>query len=422
MRNRFVIVSALVAALALPALSAVPGLAQGELTREDVDAALERRRAAGASLEQLTSRFEKAMADEEFLRERIADLAREVSRLEQEIGARRVEVRELVKERYMTGGSTGTERVFAVRTFTDIPVQTEYFALINARDISMLRGLETAEALHVENQELLAVSLTDQQDLVGDLTALAAELSEALAAADAEYVTVAAAYEVQEAERIRREEERRRREEEAAQRARDAAAVAAATVTTTSVTTVATAAAVTTTTNAPATTTTTTEGSDATTTTSADAATTTTTTIPAAPPPVVTDGKACPVNAATSFSDTWGAPRSGGRTHEGVDMVAARNAPIVAIETGTVTRTSNSSLGGLSIYLTGASGSRYYYAHLEYIADGIGGGTRVSVGDLLGGNGSSGNAPDWLPHLHFQYAPPGSGWVNPYPLVKALCG
>lgn len=417
MRNRFVIVSALVAALALPAFSAVPGLAQRELTRADVDAALDRRRAASASLEQLTSRFEKAMADEEILRERIADLAREVSRLEQEIGARRVEVRELVKERYMAGGSTGTERVFAVRTFTDIPVQTEYFALINARDISMLRGLEAAEALHVENQELLAVGLTDQQGLVGELTALADELSRALSDADAEYATVAAAYEVQEAERIRLEEERRRQEEEAAQRARDAAAAAAS-----SATTVTTVAAVTTTTNAPVTTTTTADASDASTTTSAPAVTTTTTTVAAAPPPVVTDGKTCPVNAATSFSDTWGAPRSGGRTHEGVDMVAARNAPIVAIETGTVTRTSNSSLGGLSIYLTGASGSRYYYAHLEYIADGISGGARVSVGDLLGGNGSSGNAPDWLPHLHFQYAPPGSGWVNPYPLVKALCG
>lgn len=417
MRNRFVIVSALVAALALPAFSAVPGLAQRELTRADVDAALDRRRAASASLEQLTSRFEKAMADEEILRERIADLAREVSRLEQEIGARRVEVRELVKERYMAGGSTGTERVFAVRTFTDIPVQTEYFALINARDISMLRGLEAAEALHVENQELLAVGLTDQQGLVGELTALADELSRALSDADAEYATVAAAYEVQEAERIRLEEERRRQEEEAAQRARDAAAAAAS-----SATTVTTVAAVTTTTNAPVTTTTTADASDASTTTSAPAVTTTTTTVAAAPPPVVTDGKTCPVNAATSFSDTWGAPRSGGRTHEGVDMVAARNAPIVAIETGIVTRTSNSSLGGLSIYLTGASGSRYYYAHLEYIADGISGGARVSVGDLLGGNGSSGNAPDWLPHLHFQYAPPGSGWVNPYPLVKALCG
>jgi murein DD-endopeptidase MepM/ murein hydrolase activator NlpD len=105
-----------------------------------------------------------------------------------------------------------------------------------------------------------------------------------------------------------------------------------------------------------------------------------------------------------------------------VDIAAVRNAPVVAIEAGTVTRVSNSSLGGLSIYLAGSSGTRYYYAHLEYIESGISGGTRVSVGQLLGGNGSSGNAPAWIPHVHFQYAPPGYGWVNPYPLVKALCG
>ncbi len=103
-------------------------------------------------------------------------------------------------------------------------------------------------------------------------------------------------------------------------------------------------------------------------------------------------------------------------------MVAARNAPIVAIEAGVVTRWSDSALGGLSVYMTGDSGSSYYYAHLEYIEPGIEAGVIVGVGDLLGGNGSTGNAPDWLPHLHFQYAPPGYDWINPYPLVKALCG
>jgi murein DD-endopeptidase MepM/ murein hydrolase activator NlpD len=103
-------------------------------------------------------------------------------------------------------------------------------------------------------------------------------------------------------------------------------------------------------------------------------------------------------------------------------MMAARGAPIVAIESGTITRTSSSSLGGISIYLTGASGNRYYYAHLDALAEAVRGGMAVSVGDLIGYNGSSGNASYAAPHLHFQYAPPGSDWVNPYPLVKALCG
>lgn len=422
MRNRFVIVAALIAAMVIPA----PGLigdmarAQGTLTPADVEEALERRRAASASLEEMTARFEQAMADEEFLRERISNLAREVSRLEQEIGERRIAVRELVKERYMNGGGTlGTERVFTARSFTDIPVQSEYYALMNARDIAMLRGLESAEALHVEQQGLLDGSLTDQEALVGELTGLAEDLGAALSRADDEYVSVAVAFEQQEEARRQREEEERIRREEAERRARELAAAAATSTTAATTTTTAAPAATTDDETTGSTAATTTTDAPSTTTTAAPA--TTTTTVPTAAPPVITDGKACPVNAATSFSDTWGAPRSGGRSHKGVDMVSARNAPLVAIESGTVTRTSNSSLGGLSIYLTGASGSRYYYAHLEYIADGIGSGTGVSVGDLLGGNGSSGNAPDWLPHLHFQYAPPGGDWVNPYPLVRALC-
>ena len=317
----------------------------------------------------------------------------------------------------MSGGSLGTERVFTARTFTDLPLQDRYYQVMNERDLSLLRGLESAEALHVEQQALLGQSLTDQVALVAEIGGLAEEILTTLEQADADYNAIAIAYEKQEEEKRRKAEEERKRREDAARRAAEEAARRA-----TSTTTIDTH---TTTTVAPTTTidthTTTTSGDgDATTTTSAP--TTTTTTEPPAPPPVITDGKTCPINAATSFSDTWGAPRSGSRSHKGVDMSAVRNVPVVAIESGTVTRTSNSSLGGFSIYLTGVSGNRYYYAHLEGFAAGITGGTAVNVGDLVGYNGSSGNAPNWLPHVHFQYAPPGSDWVNPYPLVKALCG
>lgn len=411
MRNRVVFAVAVIAAMLVSLLATVPGLAEDELTQADVDAALQDRREATATLADATSRFERAMADESILRERVGDLAREVSRLEQDIGTRRADVRSIVLERYMSGGATGTELMFTARTFTDIPVQAQYIALMNAHDIEVLRGLESAEARHVEQQASLDASLARQADLVEELTALSEELGAALEEADANYNAVAAAFAKQEEERRRREEEERRRREAEQQRAREAAAAAAAAATSTSAPPAessTTTEAATSTSDAPATT----EASD----------TTSTTTAPSAPPPVITDGKTCPVNAAVTFSDTWGAARSGGRTHKGVDMIAARNAPIVAVESGTVTRTSNSTLGGLSIYFTGASGNRYYYAHLEYIADGIGAGTQATVGDLFGGNGSTGNAPDWLPHLHFQYAPPGSDWVNPYPLVKALCG
>ncbi len=396
MRNRLFVAVALMIVIAAPAYAA----SSGEITEEDVAAALEARREASASLESMTARFQNAVADETTTRERIVSLSRSVSRLEQEIGTRRSQVKELVISRYMSGGSLGTERVFTARTFTDLPVQDQYYRLMNERDVALLRGLESAEALHVEQQELLDESLSEQKALVAEIGGLTEEILTRLEQADAGYNTIAIAYEKQEEEKRRRaEEERKRLEELAREEAEEAARLATSTTTTAvTITTVATA-------------TTTTSLSDS-----------TTTTQPSAPPPVITDGKTCPVNASTSFSDTWGVPRSGGRSHKGIDMVAVRNAPLVAIESGTVTRTSSSTLGGISIYLTGESGSRYYYAHLEALAPGISGGTSVNVGDLVGYNGSSGNSPDWLPHLHFQYAPQDSDWINPYPLVKALCG
>lgn len=414
MRNRIAIAFVGLMMIAAPAYAQ----ATGELTQADVDAALANRRAAGSSLEALTTRFDQAMFEEEILRERIIELSGDVADLEQDIVVRRAKVAALVVSRYMAGGLTGTERVFNAREFTDLPVQAEYLKRLNAADVAVLDGLLASESRQVQQQESLDASLVAQREIVAELTVMAQELSAALTAADAEYEAVTTALTRQEEERKAREEaerkareaEERRRAEAARKAAAAAAAAAASTTTTIPVTTTTAAPTTTTTTPAPTTTTTVIAGDDT---------TTTTTTTPA--PPTI-DGKTCPVDAANSFSDTWGAARSGGRTHKGVDIFAARNARLVAIESGTVTRTSNSSLGGISIYLSGSSGNRYYYAHLEFIAEGVGAGTSVGVGDTLGGVGTTGNAPAWLPMLHFQYAPPGSEWVNPYPLAKSLCG
>ena len=399
MRNRLFIAIALAIAIISPAYAQ----ASGEITREQVDAALDQRQEVSASLESVTARFEKAISDEMLTRERIVALSKSVVRLEQDIGTKRVQVKNLVISRYMSGGSLGTERVFTARSFTDLPVQDQYYQLMNARDVALLHGLESAEALQVEQQQLLDETLIEQEALVAEIGVMTEEIIGQLEEADAAYNSIAISYEQQEEEKRRKAEEARIAREEAARKAAEEAARQATSTTVAAATT----------------TTTTSGGGDSTTTTSAP---TTTTTQPSAPPLVVTDGKTCPINAATSFSDTWGAPRSGGRTHMGVDMMAARGAPVVAIESGTITRTSNSSLGGISIYLTGNSGNRYYYAHLDALAEGVHGGMAVSVGDLVGYNGSSGNASYSAPHLHFQYAPPGSDWINPYPLVKALCG
>ena len=102
-------------------------------------------------------------------------------------------------------------------------------------------------------------------------------------------------------------------------------------------------------------------------------------------------------------------------------MIAARDTPIAAIYDGTIHRITTGSLSGLAIWLRADNGDLFFYAHLDGYAD-ISTGMRVSEGQTIGFNGSTGNAPSWLPHLHFEWHPGGGGAVNPYPLVKSICG
>lgn len=127
----------------------------------------------------------------------------------------------------------------------------------------------------------------------------------------------------------------------------------------------------------------------------------------------------CPITPGrTSFIDSWGFPRSGGRRHKGVDMFAARGEPLYAVQAGTA-RTSNNRLGGLSVHLSADTGFRYYYAHLDSFA--FSGSRRVGQGDVIGYVGNTGNAMSTSPHLHFEIRPSGGSAVNPYPTVRAAC-
>lgn len=177
-----------------------------------------------------------------------------------------------------------------------------------------------------------------------------------------------------------------------------------------------------TTTLAPSTTSTSSTTTSSTTSTSSTTTTTTSTTTTTVPvEPAQSGGGACPMAGPVTFVDSWGAPRSGGRTHEGVDMIAARGTPIAAIFSGVIQRATTSSLGGITLWLLTDAGDEFYYAHMDGYADGIASGVRVSEGQIIGFNGSTGNAPDYLPHLHFEYHPGGGSPVNPYPLVASIC-
>jgi len=141
---------------------------------------------------------------------------------------------------------------------------------------------------------------------------------------------------------------------------------------------------------------------------------------PAEPPAAPAPARAaahCPVPSA-SFTDTWGAPRSGGRSHAGTDLMAAHGAPVHAVTSGVV-RVSSSSNGGLSLYLTADDGERYFYAHnsVNLVASG----QRVAAGDLVARVGNTGNARGTDPHVHFERQIGGRA-VNPYAFLRDLCG
>lgn len=128
-------------------------------------------------------------------------------------------------------------------------------------------------------------------------------------------------------------------------------------------------------------------------------------------------GGRCPVPSA-SFTDTWGAPRSGGRSHKGTDLMAAYGAPVYAVAAGVVD-TAYSSNGGISLYLKAANGDRYFYAHNSKNL--VGDGERVQAGQLIARVGNSGNAASTAPHVHFEREVGGVA-VNPYAFLRRLCG
>jgi murein DD-endopeptidase MepM/ murein hydrolase activator NlpD len=125
----------------------------------------------------------------------------------------------------------------------------------------------------------------------------------------------------------------------------------------------------------------------------------------------------CPTGTSpVAFGDTWGAPRSGGRRHQGVDMIGPIGTPLLAVVAGFAQPKSNE-LGGITIWFTGNDGNKYYYAHMDHYEK-LG---AVNAGDVIGYMGQTGNAKFSVPHLHFEVHPGGGAAVNPYPTVRAHC-
>ncbi len=125
------------------------------------------------------------------------------------------------------------------------------------------------------------------------------------------------------------------------------------------------------------------------------------------------------------LSDSFDSPRSHGRRHEAIDILAPRNTPVVAAVDGEIRKLTVSAGGGLTIYQFDESASHvYYYAHLQRYREGLREHDVVHRGEIIGYVGTSGNATPDAPHLHFaiRQLPPSKEWwkgtpIDPYPLL-----
>lgn len=129
-----------------------------------------------------------------------------------------------------------------------------------------------------------------------------------------------------------------------------------------------------------------------------------------------------PVDGVKSklLHDTWGASRSSGRRHEGIDILASRGTAVYSATDGIVRNMKDNNLGGKVIWILGPAGSWHYYAHLERHKRGLREGDYVQKGQLIGYVGNSGNARHTAPHLHYgiYLDGRGRGAVNPYPYLR----
>jgi murein DD-endopeptidase MepM/ murein hydrolase activator NlpD len=143
--------------------------------------------------------------------------------------------------------------------------------------------------------------------------------------------------------------------------------------------------------------------------------------------PTEHDGLLLPVEgiAASQLVDTFNASRSGGRSHNALDIMAPRGSLVVSATDGVVEQLHQSRLGGTTAYVRSTDGNWvYYYAHLDSYAPGLEAGQRVRQGDPIGRVGSTGNADPRWPHLHFAMYRMAAGerWyqgrpIDPYPLL-----
>jgi putative cell wall-binding protein len=149
--------------------------------------------------------------------------------------------------------------------------------------------------------------------------------------------------------------------------------------------------------------------------------------------------------ATTSFTDSYDAPRSGGRVHKAADVMGRKLTPLYAAANGTVCHLTGvaepmPSWGYSLTICEDGRDRRHRYIHLNNdnpgtddghggpewaFAPGIRRGATVRAGQWVGYMGDSGNAEDTAPHLHYEILddtvtdPYGDHRIDPTPSLRA---
>ena len=365
---------ALAVGLVLLVSSAGIAPAHSDVTDEDVEQARAVSEAAAAERAAALADLDEAIVAYEAVRAELEELTFKVGRLRGRIDqyeSETIDLRAVVVDRAVQSYMSGEERdpiasVFSPETVQQTIIARQVLALAVESDSEQLDDLEATTAEMARLRDELDSESLRLVALQAEAEAIAAVMNVMFEEADAEYEAANIEYEEVKEERqeqIRREEEARR------QRELMQAAL-----------------------QLPA------EGV----------------------PDWVTPGFICPVAGPSYFLNTWGAPRSGGRTHKGVDMMGSRGTPLVAVGSGIV-RKSYGSLGGYIVWLYADHGVNYFYAHLDSYPSGLVDGQWVQRGQVIGYMGDTGNPAPGAYHLHFGIYPGGITAVNPYPTVRAAC-
>lgn len=131
------------------------------------------------------------------------------------------------------------------------------------------------------------------------------------------------------------------------------------------------------------------------------------------------NGFVLPVLGPVGFTNSWGAPRPGGRLHRGTDLMAPCGARVVSVTDGVISDWSRGGNGGTMLWIRATNGDIFFYAHLRGYSDGTRVGKGVRAGELIAYNGNSGNARGGPCHVHFEWHPKGGRPANPYGLLRA---